>query len=54
MGGVCSMYGEVINAYKILVERPEGKVPLEKPLNNGRINIRILLKEAEWEDVDWI
>jgi hypothetical protein len=54
MGGVRNTYGEVRNAYKILVGRPEGKMSLGKPWNDGRINIKIVLKEAEWEGVGWI
>jgi hypothetical protein len=28
MGGACSMYGNRIGAYRVLVGRPEGKSPL--------------------------
>jgi hypothetical protein len=31
MGGVCSTNGEKKNAYRILVETPEGKRPLGRP-----------------------
>jgi hypothetical protein len=29
MGRACSMYGEKRNAYRILVENPDGKRPLK-------------------------
>jgi hypothetical protein len=29
MGGACSMYGEMRNALKIFVGKPEGRDPLE-------------------------
>jgi hypothetical protein len=29
MGGVCSTHGEMRNAYKVLVGKPEGKRPQE-------------------------
>jgi hypothetical protein len=31
MGGACSTHGEKRNVYRILVGRPEGKRPLERP-----------------------
>jgi hypothetical protein len=36
MGGACSMYGEMRNAYKILVGKPEGKRPLGRIRQMGR------------------
>jgi hypothetical protein len=30
MGRACSMHGERKNAYRILVRKPEGKIPLRR------------------------
>jgi hypothetical protein len=49
MGGPCSTNGEKRNAYRLLVEKPEGKRPL------GRPRRRLMdLGEVGWGDVDWI
>jgi hypothetical protein len=40
--------GEMINAYKILVIKPEGKILLSKPRHRWEDNIRIDLKEIRW------
>jgi hypothetical protein len=45
---------EMINAYKIFVGKPEGKRPLGKPRHKCEDNIRMDLREVEWEGVDWI
>jgi hypothetical protein len=45
--------GEMRNVYKILVRKPEGKRPLRRPRHGWKDNIRIDLREREWEDVDW-
>jgi hypothetical protein len=37
-----------------LVEKPEGKRPLGRPLHRREDNIRIDLREIEWNAVDWI
>jgi hypothetical protein len=31
-GGPCVIYGEKKNAYRVFVEKPEGKRPLERPV----------------------
>jgi hypothetical protein len=41
------------NAYKLLVGKPEGKLPFART-RRGWENIRIDLRETEWESVDWI
>jgi hypothetical protein len=51
MGGVCSMHG-MKNAYKILVERPEGKRSLGRPSYRWEDNIRTDLREIVLEMVD--
>jgi hypothetical protein len=45
---------ETRNAYKIVVGKPEGKRPLGRPRRRWEDNIRMGLREIEWEDVDWI
>jgi hypothetical protein len=53
MGGTYSTYGKMKNAYKILVGKPEGKRPLQRPGRISEDNIRMDVKEIGW-DVDWI
>jgi hypothetical protein len=43
-----------INAYKILVGKPEGKRPLGRPRRRWEDNIRAHLRETGWEGVDWM
>jgi hypothetical protein len=40
--------------YKILVGKPEGKLPLGRPRCRWEVNIRLDLREIGWEVVDWI
>jgi hypothetical protein len=42
------------NAYRLLVEKPEGKRPLGRPSRKWEDNIRMDLGEIGWGDVDWI
>jgi hypothetical protein len=46
--------GEKRNAYRLLVGKPEGRRPLERPRRRWMDNIRIDLGEVRWGDVDWI
>jgi hypothetical protein len=41
-------------AYRLMVERSEGKRPLGRPRRRCGDNIRIDLGEVGWSDVDWI
>jgi hypothetical protein len=43
--------GERINAYRILVGKPEGKIPLGRPRRRLVDNIKMHLREVGW---DWI
>jgi hypothetical protein len=54
MGGPCSTNGEKRNAYRLLVEKPEGKRPLGRPRRRKVDNIRMYLGEVGCGDVDWI
>jgi hypothetical protein len=46
--------GEMIYGYRILVGKSEGKLPLKMSRRTGEDNIKMDLKEAEYEGVDWI
>jgi hypothetical protein len=48
MGRTCSTY-ETRNAYSILIEKPERKRPLGRARLRWKINIRMDLRETEWE-----
>jgi hypothetical protein len=41
---------EMRNMYKILVEKSEGKKPLGRPRCRWEDNIKLDLKEIEWDD----
>jgi hypothetical protein len=45
MGSECNTNGEKRNAYRILVGKPEGKIPLGRPRHRGVNNIKIDLRE---------
>jgi hypothetical protein len=42
------------NAYRLLVGKPEVKRPLRRPRSRWLDNIRMVLGEVGWGDVDWI
>jgi hypothetical protein len=42
----CSMHGQVRNMYEMLVRKPEGKEPLERPRHRYKDNIKMELKET--------
>jgi hypothetical protein len=46
--------GDMRNAYRILVGKPEGRRPLGRPRRRWKYNIGMDLREIEWEGVDWI
>jgi hypothetical protein len=46
--------GEKRNAYRLLVGKPEGKRPLERPRRRWVDIIMMDLEEVGWGDVDWI
>jgi hypothetical protein len=52
--GHVARMGEKRNAYRLLVGKPEGKRPLERPRRRWVDNIRMDLREVGWGDVDWI
>ncbi|KAJ4448404.1 hypothetical protein ANN_10420 [Periplaneta americana] len=46
--------GESRNAYRVLVERPEGKRPLGRPRHRWEDNIKMDWREVGYDDRDWI
>jgi len=54
MGGACSAYGEGRGVYRVLVEKPGGKIPLGKSRRRWGDNIKMDLQEVGCGDMDWI
>jgi hypothetical protein len=52
MGRACSTNGGDEGC--ILVGKPEGKRPLERPRRRWVDNIKIYLREIDWGSMDWI
>jgi hypothetical protein len=52
--GRVAQMGETRNAYRILVEGPEGKRSLGRPRRRWVDNIKMDLREIEWDGRDWI
>jgi hypothetical protein len=46
--------GETRGAYRALVGKPEGRIPLERPRRRWEDNIKIDLREVGWGGMDWI
>jgi hypothetical protein len=46
--------GEKRNAYRLLVGKPEGKIPLGRSKREWVDNIKMDLLEISWGGVDWI
>jgi hypothetical protein len=46
--------GEEKNAYRVFMGKPEGKRPLERPRHRWQVEIRMDLREIDWEGVEWI
>jgi hypothetical protein len=53
LGHVARM-GEEIKVYKVLVGKPEGKIPLERPRRRWEDDIRMDLREIDLGSMDWI
>jgi hypothetical protein len=54
MGRVCSTNVENRKAYRILVGKPDGKRPLGRPRRRWVNNIKMDLREIDWDGFDWI
>jgi hypothetical protein len=52
--GHVARMGAKRNPYRILVGKPERKRLLERPRHRWVDNIKIDLREIEWDDMDWI
>jgi hypothetical protein len=52
-GNVARM-GEKRNAYRILIGKPEGNRPLERPRRRWEDNIKMGLRGIGWGGMDWI
>jgi hypothetical protein len=52
--GHVALVGENRNAYRLLVEMPEGKRPLGRQRRRWVDNIKMDLGEIGWNGVDWI
>jgi hypothetical protein len=52
--GHVALRGEMRNSYTILVGKPARKRPLQRPRRRWEDNIRLDVREIEWEVVVWI
>jgi hypothetical protein len=52
--GCVTRIGEKRNAYRILAGKPEGKRPLGRSKRKWVDNIKMDLREIEWDGMDWI
>jgi hypothetical protein len=52
--GHLARWGEKRNAYRLLVGKPEGTIPLGRPRRRCVDNIKMNLLEIGWSGVDWI
>jgi hypothetical protein len=52
--GHVSRMGEERKVYKVLLGKPEGKRPLERPRRRWEDGIRMDLREIGWGSVEWI
>jgi hypothetical protein len=54
MGEHVARMGVIRNANSVLVGKPERKRPLGRPRSRWEDNIRMDLREMEWEGVNWM
>jgi hypothetical protein len=46
--------GEERKLYKVIVGKPEGKRPLDRPRRRWEDGIKMVIRETGWGGVDWI
>jgi hypothetical protein len=54
MGRVCSTNRKRRGANRVLVGKPEGRIPLAKPRCRWENNTKMNPREMGWEEADWI
>jgi len=54
MGRACSAYGKGRGVNRVLVRKPEGNRPLERPSHRWEDNINMDLQEVGCGGMDWI
>jgi len=54
MGETYSTYGESRDVYRVMVGKPEGKIPLGKLRRRWKDNIKMGLQEVGFGDMDWM
>jgi hypothetical protein len=59
MGGTCSMRGEIFlyihtHTHIILVEKSEGRIPLQRPRHRWRENVNMDFRAVDYEEVNCI
>jgi hypothetical protein len=54
MAGHIARICEKRNVYRLFMGKPEGKKPLGRPRRRWVDNIRVVLLDLGWGDVDWI
>jgi hypothetical protein len=54
MGRACRTHGAEEEAYRIFVEKREGKRPLGRPRRKREVNMKMDLREIGWGGMDWI
>jgi len=52
--GACSMYGERIDIYRVLMGKPDGKRPLGRPTRKWEDNNKMDFQEVRCESMEWI
>ena len=48
MGGTCSTYGEMMDAYRFWMGKTEGKGPLGRPRCGWEDNVKMDIQEVGW------
>jgi hypothetical protein len=50
--GASGTYGDKTSGYKVVVERSDGKKPLERTRRRRKDNVKTGLQEVRWGDID--